>query len=694
MITKVLVNLNRTHSFIQRQHLHQHRINRTFLSEGTRRTFKSTHSINNQHNIYHNFKRMEEKPQEVERKIQHEQIGQHGRTLEDLNFDNSTLRELPMDTVLENYTRTVPNAFFSRVKPTPLTNPKLIHYSPEVLHLLDLDVKEAERPDFAYYLSGNTLLPGSDPAAHCYCGFQFGHFSGQLGDGRAMYLGEVVNNKGERWELQLKGAGKTPYSRTADGRAVLRSSIREFLCSEALYHLGIPTTRAGTIITSDTKVVRDLKYDNNPIQEKATVVLRVAPTFIRFGSFHVANATDPITGRSGSSPGKTEMLKTLADYVIKYHFTEIDKKFNSFEDKVVAWFEELVKRTARMVALWQCVGWAHGVLNTDNMSVLGLTIDYGPFGFLDAYNPDFICNGSDNEGRYSFKNQPSICKWNCEELARSLVLLLPTEKKRFEDAVEKYYESEYNTTFMSKMRNKLGLMQELPEDKKLIDDLLNAMQDTGADYTNTLRCLSRMKLPAKMANSKEEQPETTIDNSVFQYILHQLVPLKTIIKQAKPQVSDRDVQMLVAMAQQNPMMLRMYGVSEEFLLKELQRRERYQFVKELTEDSKSERDQKIWRTWLVAYQERIAKEMQDVENVEEYRSKRVDVMDHNNPKFILRNYIAQVAIEKAEKGDYSEVKRLFDVLKDPYDLGKNFQEYSYDGLPPDWASDICVTCSS
>ena len=231
-----------------------------------------------------------------------------------------------------------------------------------------------------------------------YCGHQFGHFSGQLGDGATMYLGEIITSKGERIELQFKGAGKTPYSRSADGRKVLRSSLREFLCSEAHHYLGIPTTRAGTIVTSDTRVVRDIFYDGNAIEERATVITRLAHSFIRFGSFEIAKGVDSITGRAGPSAGHTALIQQLLDYVVDTFYADVVAGLPSREDQYVAFFRELTRRTAALVARWQGVGWAHGVLNSDNCSILGITIDYGPFGFMEAFDPQYICNASDNEG--------------------------------------------------------------------------------------------------------------------------------------------------------------------------------------------------------------------------------------------------------------------------------------------------------
>jgi len=383
-------------------------------------------------------------------------------TLETLNFDNLALRALPIDKEVKNYVRQVSGACFSRVEPTPVENATTVAYSSQAMSLLDLPEDELKRVDFAEFFSGNKLLPGAQPSAHCYCGHQFGYFSGQLGDGAAMYLGEVINKKGERWEIQFKGAGLTPYSRQADGRKVLRSSVREFLCSEAMHFLGIPSTRAGSCVTSDSRIIRDIFYNGNPIREKCTIILRIAPTFIRFGSFEIFKPTDSMTGRRGPSEGRTDILIQLLDYTVHTFFPEVVT--DNREETYLAFFKEVVRRTARLVALWQCVGFCHGVLNTDNMSILGLTIDYGPFGFLDHYDPNHVCNASDDQGRYSYEAQPEICKWNLIKLAEAIEDALPLERSKA--AVGEIYEVEYRQTYLEKMRLKLGLLKkQLPEDE-------------------------------------------------------------------------------------------------------------------------------------------------------------------------------------------------------------------------------------
>ena len=293
--------------------------------------------------------------------------------METLKFDNRALQQLPLDSDEQNYVRTVSGACFSRVRPTPVDNPILVSHSKEALSLLDIDPNKESIEKLVKYFSGNNVLPGSEPAAHCYCGHQFGYFSGQLGDGATMYLGEVINGRGERWELQLKGAGKTPYSRTADGRKVLRSSIREFLCSEAMHYLGVPTTRAGTCITSDSRVVRDIFYNGNPIEERCTVISRIAPTFIRFGSFEIFKRRDSHTGRQGPSLGHDDIKQQLVEYCISTFFPKIQEKEMSLLEKTREFFREVVRSTAVLVSHWQSVGFCHGVLNTDNMSIMGLS---------------------------------------------------------------------------------------------------------------------------------------------------------------------------------------------------------------------------------------------------------------------------------------------------------------------------------
>ena len=305
--------------------------------------------------------------------------------LDALRFDNGFVRELPGDPEQGHRRREVRAAVWSPTAPTPVAAPTLLAHSREVAALLGLDDADVASPAFVQVFGGNALLSGMQPYAGNYGGHQFGQWAGQLGDGRAITLGEVVNARDERWELQLKGAGPTPYSRTADGRAVLRSSIREFLCSEAMHHLGVPTTRALSLVGTGEPVVRDMFYDGHPKPEPGAIVCRVAPSFLRFGHYQLP-----------ASRGDTDLLRTLVDFTIRRDFPHLS---GEGEALYAAWFAEVCERTAVMVAHWMRVGFVHGVMNTDNMSVLGLTIDYGPYGWIDNYDPDWTPNPTDAQGR-------------------------------------------------------------------------------------------------------------------------------------------------------------------------------------------------------------------------------------------------------------------------------------------------------
>ncbi|XP_069119785.1 protein adenylyltransferase SelO, mitochondrial-like [Argopecten irradians] len=586
-------------------------------------------------------------------------------TLETLNFDNLVLRSLPIDTENEIFTRQVPGACFSKMKLSPVENPTLVCHSSSALALLDLKETEVQQKDFCEYFAGNKLLPGSEPAAHCYCGHQFGYFSGQLGDGAAMYLGEVVNKNGERWEIQLKGSGLTPYSRSADGRKVLRSTIREFLCSEAIFNLGIPTTRAGTCVTSDSRVIRDIFYDGHPIRERCTIVLRIAPTFLRFGSFEIFKPLDPETGRKGPSVGRTDILVQMLEYTIKTFYTDTWDNFKEDKQKMyLEFFREVVKRTARLVAEWQCVGWCHGVLNTDNMSICGVTIDYGPYGFMDRYDPDFICNASDDGGRYTYQKQPEICKWNCEKLAEAIKEVIPLSETEKELGL---FDEEFSKHYTQKMRKKLGLLKtEFPEDGLLVEKFMETMQKTGADFTNCFRCLSRLPLPGS-SNYDSAVIEVT------EYILSQCATVEELKLSCKPMMDPRQLQMFMMLMQTNPEILNSLGRGLGSFVKEIEKMERAKELQELTPSSKIEGDRKLWTEWLLQYTERLKLEAQKCDDLEGESKQRSEVMNSVNPRFILRNYIAENAIKAAEKGEYSEVRRVLKLLENPFseaiDLG-------------------------
>ncbi|KAM8779441.1 protein adenylyltransferase SelO, mitochondrial [Rhynchonycteris naso] len=627
-----------------------------------------------------------------------------------LRFDNRALRALPVETPppgpedAASVPRPVPGACFSRVRPAPLQQPRLVALSEPALALLGLGAspaddagREAREAEAALFFSGNALLPGTEPAAHCYCGHQFGQFAGQLGDGAAMYLGEVCTEANERWELQLKGAGPTPFSRQADGRKVLRSSIREFLCSEAMFHLGVPTTRAGACVTSQSTVVRDMFYDGNPKHEPCAVVLRIASTFLRFGSFEIFKPEDEHTGRAGPSVGRNDIRVQMLDYVISTFYPEIQAAHASDTvQRNAAFFREVTRRTARLVAEWQCVGFCHGVLNTDNMSIVGLTIDYGPFGFLDRYDPDHVCNASDNAGRYAYSKQPEVCKWNLEKLAEALAPELPLELG--EAILAEEYDTEFHRHYLHKMRRKLGLVRaEREEDAALVAKLLETMHLTGADFTNTFYLLSSFPVGPESLDLAEFMTTLT----------EQCASLEELRLAFRPQMDPRQLSMMLMLAQSNPQLFALIGTHAN-VTKELERVEQQSRLEQLTPSELLSRNRGHWANWLQEYRARLEKDRKGASDDSVWQAERQHVMHANNPKYILRNYIAQNAIEAAENGDFSEVRRVLKLLEAPYHREGEAAEvleatdpegasgtadlrHSYSGKPPLWAVELCVT---
>lgn len=360
--------------------------------------------------------------------------------LRDLQFDNLFLRELPADPESNGSSREVLEAAYSFVSPTTVAEPRLLAWSRDAAALLGLgDPVDAALA--AQVFSGNQALPGMQPYASCYGGHQFGSWAGQLGDGRAIMLGEAVGRGGQHWEIQLKGAGKTPYSRWADGRAVLRSSLREYLCSEAMHYLGIPTTRALCLVGTGEGVERDMFYDGHPRIEAGAVLTRLAPSFLRIGHYEIHAAR-----------GDYELLQRMLDHTIRAHFAELGAPSRA---TYLAWFEEVCRRTAVLMAQWMRVGFVHGVMNTDNLSVLGLTIDYGPYGWLDGFDPAFTPNTTDRSGRYCYANQPHVGAWNLACLAQALMPLVDDV-----DALKASlgnYQQTFETTHIAYLRDKLGL---------------------------------------------------------------------------------------------------------------------------------------------------------------------------------------------------------------------------------------------
>ncbi|GAB1609313.1 protein adenylyltransferase SelO, mitochondrial-like [Argonauta hians] len=580
-----------------------------------------------------------------------------GLSMKQLKFDNQALRCLPFDSSDDVKTqRSVPNACFSKAEPTPVENPTMVAYSPSALALLGLTVEDMESKEAVQYFSGNKIMKGSEPAAHCYCGYQFGLFSGQLGDGAAMYLGEVINEKNERWEIQLKGAGLTPFSRGADGRKVLRSTIREFLCSEAFYYLGIPTTRAGTCVTSDSTVVRDIFYSGNPIHEKCTIVLRIAPTFLRFGSFEIFKGEDEVTHRSGPSTGNKQLLLEMLDYVVKSFYPQIwsDQQSNK-QQMYLSFYQEIVRRTAKLVAAWQCVGWCHGVLNTDNMSIAGLTIDYGPFGFMDRFNENFVCNASDGEGRYSYRKQPEICKWNCRKLAEDIQEAVPLDSTLPE--LEKIFDETFNAEYYGQMKKKLGFQKDHKELEDIVKSLLKTMDSTGADFTNTFRFLSKLSAPGGDRVTVAEAVDCLVRNCAT---------IDELKADCRPRVSSRDINLVLAIAQSNPDLLNRLGSEVLKVFKELERIEEAQKLADRSQEEKEESDRQEWQAWLEQYVKLLEAETSEEDDLEGFCHARVRLMNGTNPRFVLRNYIAENAIKAAEKGDFSEVRRVYSLLQNPY----------------------------
>ncbi|KAB2923920.1 MAG: YdiU family protein [Dechloromonas sp.] len=479
----------------------------------------------------------------------------------------------------------MPEAFYTRLAPLPLPAPYVVGVSDDVAALLELPASFVAAPRFAEVFAGNQLLPGSDPLAAVYSGHQFGVWAGQLGDGRAHLLGGL-RNTGGHWEIQLKGAGRTPYSRGADGRAVLRSSIREFLCSEAMAALGVPTTRALCVIGADAPVYREEV-------ETAAVVTRVAPGFVRFGSFEHWTSRD-----------RHRELQQLADYVIDTFRPECRAAANPYE----ALLRDVSRRTGELIAHWMAVGFMHGVMNTDNMSILGLTLDYGPFGFMEAFDSGHICNHSDHHGRYSYRNQPHVAQWNLYCLAEAFLPLMqrPTQART---AIDETYGEAFETTFERLFRAKLGFRTASDDDEAFIGETFGLLQQHRPDFTLFFRALSQ--LPAEVS----AEQRTTVD-----------APLRD------------------------------------------------QFI-----------DRSACDLWLEQWRARLARTpWPDAERQAAMRSA--------NPKYVLRNWLAEQAIRQAREKDFSGVHRLLDCLRRPYD--EQPENAGFATLPPDWARALEVSCSS
>ena len=560
--------------------------------------------------------------------------------LHKLIFDNAFTRDLPGDPHIANFRRQVPSACYSHVRPQKVPSPQLAAYSKEAAALLDLPETVCNTDLFTQVFSGNRLLPGMDPYAMCYGGHQFGNWAGQLGDGRAINLGEVINRQSQRWILQLKGAGPTPYSRNADGLAVLRSSLREFLCSEAMHHLGVPTTRALSLILTGDSVERDMFYDGHPKEEPGAVVCRMAPSFTRFGNFQLFSFRDEIP-----------LLRKFLDYTIRTDFPHLDGPLFSSQsvmthpdelsydpDVVVdssskalylTWFKEVCRRTADMIVHWMRVGFVHGVMNTDNMSILGLTIDYGPYGWLENYDPDWTPNTTDAAGRrYRFGNQANIAHWNLAQLANAIYPLIGSVDP-LQDALMTYSDRLKNE-WQRMMADKLGLKAFNPAtDDDLSRELFELLAMVETDMTLFFRALGRVSFKKNATGSRHDTPASMIafpDGSSVSITEHEVT---------------------------RPFMATYYAP-----------------------DTLDDTYRVRLKRWIKNYSARI---LQDGTP----HGERQEKMHHVNPKYVLRNYLAQLAIDQSEKGDYNMIHELLEVLRHPYDTQPRYEKYAE--KRPEWA---------
>ncbi len=503
-----------------------------------------------------------------------------------LHFDNAFVRDLPGDPRCEPGPRQVEGALYSRVDPDPVAAPRLLAHSAEMAQKLGFTGAEVTAPEFAQLFGGNVLIEGMQPFAANYGGHQFGQWAGQLGDGRAISLGEVINAAGERWELQLKGAGPTPYSRSADGRAVLRSSVREFLCSEAMHHLGVPTTRALSLVESGEPVLRDMFYDGHAAPEPGAIVCRVAPSFIRFGNFELP-----------ASRGDTALLRQLVEFTIRRDFPELE---GHGEALYAAWFGQVCERTATMVAHWMRVGFVHGVMNTDNMSILGLTIDYGPYGWIDNFDLDWTPNTTDAQRRrYRYGQQPDVAWWNLSRLAGALAPLFG-DVAPLQAGLDRYAQA-YAAADRGNIAGKLGLAACRDEDVALMQSLHALMSSAEIDMTLWFRALAELD---PQAPTLLPMRDAFYDESKW--------------RQAEPVLAD----------------------------------------------------------WLARYAARLVDDPLTAE-------KRHARMRAANPRYVLRNYLAQLAIDQAAAGDPSGIHQLLEVLRHPYDDQPGRDAFAQ--KRPDWA---------
>lgn len=469
-----------------------------------------------------------------------------------------------MKLVFDNQFSRLGAHFYASLSPKPLPNAHMVSHNPQAAELIGLTREDMVTKRALAFFSGAEMIEGAQPLAMVYAGHQFGGYSPRLGDGRGILLGQVRGTGNILWDIHLKGAGQTPFCRGADGRAVLRSSIREYLASEALHHLGIPTSRALCLIGSDELVRRES-------METAAGLIRLSESHIRFGSFEYFFYT-----------AQQDELKKLADYVLDIHFPDLKCAPAPYDSLLL----EISARTAQMIAGWQAFGFAHGVMNTDNMSILGHTFDYGPYGFMEAFDPHYICNHSDDRGRYAYDQQPGIGLWNCMALARALSPLI---RPQAADQMKSQYQAQFSARYDEMMNRKLGLLTLQDGDRERVQALCALLAEHGKDYTIFFRNLSDGNIPAE------------------------------------------------------------------------------------------------FKDWQNIYEDRLEQEETSPEQ-------RQQIMRAINPKYILRNYLVQTAIEQAEQGDFSEIDRLMTLLRRPFDDQPGFEDYA--AAPPEWGRHLDISCSS
>jgi len=525
------------------------------------------------------------------------------------------------------------------------------------------------------------------------------------GGAAAVRIAPLPTDARGRWEVQLKGAGQTPFSRAADGRKVLRSTVREFLASEAMAALGVPTTRAAALVVSESRVTRDAKGKGQTREERCAVLTRVGRSFLRFGSFELC--LSDVDGRSGPSANlNEEVLAPLLAHAVDLHYPHL-ASLPTRPARAAAFLVETASRTGRLVAAWQAFGFVHGVLNTDNLAVSGDTIDYGPFGFMDVYDPDYVPNNSDAAGRYSYRQQPVVCEWNVRRLAHSLGPLLEGGQPAAEAAAVKAFWAEYKADYRRRFRDKLGLLvaDEGAADDRLLSWLLDVMQISGADYTNVFRCLSRIEWEASEAACY--RPPQAFD-AVLEYCLAQCASCEAMLKRAKPLFHPKALARLVEMEHAQPEKLAKFGLDASVVQREVTRAARRDQLSAVTPRDKRLSDADAWRSWLHAYRLRLFRERCAVLGVggdappaeidpargaalQAAAVRRKGAMNGANPRFILRQHIAARVIERAEGNEWTELARVQRLLRRPFSEQGHTMNELYAALPPDWSHSLVFT---